>query len=213
MRMRMIVLGLMAALALAACGKPEEKAPPPPAPPAAFPNLFQTSYRAEATMTDSHGQTTEVVTIRDGQKMRMEFSGGGARTIISNPETGEVFVVMDQGGAPMAMRIAGLDMPDAATGWQNQYGGTAVRGGPCSAAGETGFEWATSDGNTSCVTGDGIFLRAAEAGRTTWETTSVQRGPQSAALFAPPAGVRIMDMSGMRGAAQEALDNMGKSGK
>jgi hypothetical protein len=212
--MRILALGMMAALALTGCGKPEEKAAEAPASVSeAFPNLFQASYRAEATMFDSEGKASPVVTIRDGQKMRMEFTGEGARTIISNPDTGEVFVVLNQGGTPMAMRIAGLDIPDVAAAWQTEYGATATRTGSCTIAGETGAEWSTEAGSSSCVTGDGIFLRATEGGRTTWETTSIQRGPQNAALFAPPTGVRIMDMSGMRGAAQDAIDKMGKAGQ
>jgi hypothetical protein len=105
----------------------------------------------------------------------------------------------------MAMRIGqqGTPVSDPSAEWSGDMAANATRTGTCSVAGENGVEWtraATEDGgeaNTACVTGDGIILRAKEGDRTVWETTSVQRGPQSAELFTLPPGVQVMDLGNM----------------
>jgi hypothetical protein len=60
---------------------------------------------------------------------------------------------------------------------------------------------------TACVTADGIILRAKEGDRIVWETTAISRGPQDAALFALPAGVKVVDVrdmvSGLKGMAEK----------
>jgi hypothetical protein len=166
----------------------------------AFPNLFQTAYRAEGTMTNPEdGQPMPVVMIRDGRRMRLEMtSAQGQMAIINNPDSGETFMVTSSGGQTVAMRVATADYSNPAEEWQAEMS-TATFVGPCSGAGQTGTEWTRTEGedvSNVCVTGDGIVLRASENGQTTWETTGVQRGSQNAALFAAPAGVRIVDMTG-----------------
>ena len=42
-----------------------------------------------------------------------------------------------------------------------------------------------------CVTSDGIMIQMKQGGEVVFDTTSVQRGPQDAALFEPPAGVQF----------------------
>lgn len=61
---------------------------------------------------------------------------------------------------------------------------------------------------TSCVTTDGILLKATEDGAVTWETTSVARGPQDPALFTLPAGVQVMDLGAMGPGMRAALEKM-----
>lgn len=207
--MRKTGLAIVAAAALAACGQggPGQSADSGGA--AVFPNLAGASYRAEVTVTHDAG-VLPLVLMRDGQRQRMEMqTPEGATTVIANAETGESFVITTAGGQTMAMRMEAPDFEDPAKEWSGEWSATARRTGACSAAGEQGSEWThDADGaaNTVCVTNDGIILRAAEDGRTVWETTSVQRGPQSAELFTVPAGVQVMDLGDVGRAMERALD-------
>lgn len=198
--MRRTALVLTAIAALAACNP---SAPTAPAGGGLFPNLSGSAYRAEALLTDEDGQTSPMVMIRDGAKLRMEFSSPqGQMTIVSNgPDS---FMISQQGGRTIAMR-AGADAQqaqDPSQVWQAELAATATRTGSCSGAGMSGSEWTSGmDGvaRTACVTDNGIILRAAENGRTTWETTSVQVGPQDPNLFVLPPGVQVMDLGNIPG--------------
>lgn len=206
--MRYAAFALVAVLAIAACN------PSAPSPQqteqhadAAFPNLINASYRAEATITGEDGRSVPMVMIRSGPKMRMEISAAqGASTIVSNGDTGESFVITNVGGRTMAMRITDMDQfKDPAAAWSAELATNATRSGACAFAGENGSEWTrTEDGavKTACVTEDGILLRATDAGRTVWETTSVERGAQGPELFEVPAGVQVLDLNNMRGMAE-----------
>jgi hypothetical protein len=202
MFMRVAVLALVSACALAACnpstpsGGGEQGASSSGA--GLFPSLFQTAYRAEAVVTDESGATTPMVMIRDGRKLRMEMAGPqGQMTIITNGDTGESYMITTAGGRTMAMRTT-LDQQDLpSANWEDELAETATRTGSCSAAGQSGGEWTSQEGgvvSTACITDDGIILRATEGDRVVWETTRVQRGPQNPALFALPAGVQVMDL-------------------
>jgi hypothetical protein len=197
--MRSAALALASVCVLAACN--------PSAPGGGgFPDLTSGSYRAEANIMADDGTTMPVVMIRDGRKLRMEMTipGAGQTVMITNPDTGEDFVISDVGGRQMAMRLSGQDTPvrDPAADWSGEMAANATRTGNCNVAGENGVEWtrAATEGDaasTSCVTSDGIILRGTDGDRVVWETTSVQRGPQSAELFALPAGVQVMDLGAM----------------
>jgi hypothetical protein len=199
--MRGLGLAVLAAAALAACNP---SAPSGDAGGVAevFPNLFQASYRAEATITHpDSGQTMPIVMIRSGEKVRMEMNGPqGAMVIVSNPETNETFSIVNAGGRQMALQMNADDVTDPNQDWTGEAGATFV--GPCTAGAESGAEWSRVEGettNTSCVSQDGIILRATTNGQTTWETTSISRGPQDASLFALPAGVQAMDLNNLGG--------------
>lgn len=213
--MRYAILAVVSACALAACN---------PSAPAGggtesadggglFPDLNGTAYRAEATLSNQDGTTMPIVMIRDGRNMRMEFNAAqGASTIITNGETGESYVITTQGGRQFAIRASGLDqgLQNPIDEWQGDLAQSATQTGTCSVAGETGTEWTKTtpeDGtDTVCVTNDGIILRATDDGRVAWETTSVQRGAQSAALFTLPEGVEAMDLGNMGNALNQALE-------
>lgn len=203
--MRSAALALVSVCALAACN------PAAPGGGGLFPDLTRGSYRAEATISNEDGSTMPVVMIRDGQKQRMEFnSPQGESTLIVNGETGEAFMITVAGGQTMAMRMsgAGEQFTDPAKEWSAELASTATRTGACSVAGQSGAEWTRAEegaANTVCVTDDGIILRAREGERVVWETTSVQRGPQDAALFTLPPGVQVMDLGNL-GAAMEAME-------
>jgi hypothetical protein len=112
----------------------------------------------------------------------------------------------------MAIRATGLSqgLQNPIDEWQGDLAQNATRTGTCTVAGETGAEWTKTtpeDGtDTVCVTEDGIILRATDDGRVAWETTSVQRGAQSAELFTLPEGVEAMDLGNMGDALNQALE-------
>jgi hypothetical protein len=213
--MRRVFLALASVCALTACN-PSAPAGDNQAADAGgglFPDLSRSAYRAEATITNPDGETLPVVMIRDGRKMRMEVNAPqGASTIITNAETGESFIISNQGGRTIAIRASGLNegLTNPVDEWQGELSQDATRTGSCSVAGENGAEWTKTteqDGtDTVCVTEDGIILRATDDGRVVWETTSVQRGAQSADLFALPPGVQVMDLGNMGGMLNEALE-------
>lgn len=213
--MRGAILAVVSVCALAACN------PAAPAGESAdagggggglFPDMTHAAYRAEATLSGDNG-TTPVVMIRDGANIRMEFSSADSpSTFISNGATGESYVITSAGGRTMAIRATGLNegIADPTANWQGELAQNSTRTGSCSVAGENGAEWTkttTEDGtDTVCVTEDGIILRATDDGAVVWETTSVQRGPQSADLFTLPPGVQAMDLGNMGDAMNQALE-------
>ncbi|MBL8544868.1 MAG: hypothetical protein JNL81_00295 [Hyphomonadaceae bacterium] len=212
--MRRLVVALVSVCALAACGQGAEQQNADAGGGAGgglFPDLHTASYRAEATLSNQEGESIPVVMVRDGQKIRMEMTTQGVgSTFITNGETGETFLLTNQGGRQMAIRASGMNEVDPADAWQGELAQTATRTGSCSVAGENGAEWTKTtaeDGTDSvCVTEDGIILRATDDGRVVWETTSVQRGPQSAELFALPAGVEATDLGNMGAMMNQALE-------
>lgn len=213
--MRALALVVIAAVSLAACeqqtGGTGGGSGGGQAASNVFPNLFQTAYRAEANITNpENGQVMPVVMIRDGHKMRMEMSGDQGQTvIIVDPDSGENLMISNAMGRQVAMRVHSDQIENPADVWARSMG-SATFAGPCAGAGQTGTSWAhTADDGTPetvCVTGDGIILKATHGDRTTWETTSVQRGPQAAALFQAPAGVQVMDLGGLTAQARAAAE-------
>lgn len=210
---------LAAALALAACspstptggGQSAESS-------SAFPNLTGASYRAEGTI-QAQGQTLPIVMIRSGDKMRMEVaSPQGQSIIVTNGDSGESFILTNAGGRQMAMRLTGDNdsFEDPAAGWGQDVAANATRTGSCSAAGESGAEWTRTDEDgatsTACVTSDGVILQATRDGQAVWQTNSVQRGPQSADLFALPPGVEMLDLNNIPGLA-EAIERAKGAGR
>lgn len=220
--LRHAALVLASALALAACNPNAQKAGQDGAGgqqqangagSGAFPNLLGASYRAEGVITSANGHSVPVVMIRSGGKMRMEMSRGdeGNVVIINNSDTHEAFSIFDRGGHQMAMRMdtSSNELANPVDMWRSELGESTPTG-PCTHAGQVGSGWRRDKNGTPrtvCVTNDGIILLMKEGERTTWDTTNVQRGPQDPALFALPAGVQVMDLSNMRGAA-EAVQRM-----
>ena len=211
--MRSFVAAL-ALVALAACGQPQAEAPAAAvdAGPGSAPDWANASYRAEGVITDENG-ATPIVMIRSGARMRMEFvSEQGPQVIITNPEAQEAIIITSAMGQSMAMRMSADTLPDAAKDWREELGADATRTGSCSVAGESGEEWtqntaeAGQTADSACVTSDGVILRGTSNGRVVWETTSVQRGPQSASLFTLPEGVQAMDLSNMGDAVNQAIE-------
>jgi hypothetical protein len=200
--MRISALALISACVLAACNPSAPSGGP-------FPNLTDASYRAEATIHGDDGQNLPVVMIRSGNKVRMEMNaaGQGAMVVVNNADTQENFVLMTRDGQTYAMQADPASYDNPIDNWNAEYAQTATRTGNCSIAGENGAEWTRTVENephVACVTEDGIILRATEGERVVWETTSVQRGPQDAALFTIPEGVQTMDLGAMMGQAGAA---------
>lgn len=216
--MRRAFLALISVCALAACNPsaPAGQSAETGAGGGAFPDLNATAFRAEATLTHTDGSTIPVVMIRDGRKMRMEVNAPqGAAIIITNGDTGESFVITNQGGRQIAIRAdsLGQGFENPVEEWQGDLAQNATRTGNCTVAGETGAEWTKTteaDGtDTVCVTEDGVILRATDDGRVAWETTSVQRGPQPANLFTLPEGVQTLDLGNAFNQALEAAKQRG----
>ena len=221
--MRKTVFGLALAAALAACnpaapeGQSVDQAQNSVA--AAFPDLFQTAYRAEAVITRSDGQSLPVVMIRSGKKARMEMTlPQGQMATILDQETNEAFVITNAMGRSMVIRQDMSDMENAPDiFWSPDTVQAFTQVGPCSHMGESGVEWQRlRDGGgtqNTCVTNDGIILWSTDSGRTTWQTTSVQRGAQDAALFTVPAGAQVVDLGNMRGMADAVAQAKAAAGQ
>lgn len=208
--MRRTMVALVSVCALAACGQNAQQQTADAGGGGLFPDLNAAAYRAEATLNNGDGETIPAVMVRDGKKVRFEVNAQqGASIMISNGDTGETFVITNQGGRTIAIRASGVDtgVSNPMDSWQGELSENATRTGSCSVAGENGAEWTkttTEDGtDTVCVTEDGIILRLTDDGRVAWETTRVQRGPQDAAQFALPEGVQVMDLGNL-GALVEA---------
>lgn len=210
-----VMLAAAAAIGLAGCSQetPSSATPPPAA--NVFPDLFAASYRAEANIRNPQsGELSPVVVYRSGRKQRIEFTSNGAQTaVVADAEAGQGFLISQQGGRRMAMRMPLGDdsMRDAMMDWTQGRATTFI--GACAGAGQVGAEWRMeptaedSVERTACVTADGILLKATEAGATTWETTAVTRGPQDPALFAPPADAIDMGaLAAQAGRMKAALD-------
>ena len=205
--MRISALALISACVLAACN--------PSAPSGGaglFPNLTDANYRAEATINGEDGQSLPVVMIRSGNKVRMEMNaaGQGGMVVVNNADTQENFVLMTRDGQTYAIQADPSQYDNPIDNWNAEYASTATRTGDCSVAGENGAAWTRDvegQPHTACVTQDGIILRATEGERVVWETTSVQRGPQDAALFTIPEGVQTMDLGAIMGQAGAAGAN------
>jgi hypothetical protein len=111
----------------------------------------------------------------------------------------------------VAVRIDDADAPQPLeTAWAALGEDNARSGGRCEVAGETGHQWRPREETAgveriACITEDGIVLRVTENGRALWEATSVQRGPQDAALFGVPAGYQLIDPQRV---AEEVGQNM-----
>lgn len=214
--MRVLLIGA-AALALAACGQGANQAGQSAdagGAGGAFPNLFQTAYRAEATTNPTDGVSTTIVMIRDGRKMRMEFAGptGPVATIL-DPDAQVAYTLMPSQRTAMRIPLDQVMEQSPEEQWnEDLQGGGATRVGDCNVAGESGQAWRKTDeaGETSeaCVTGDGILLRAQQGERVVWETTSVQRGPQAAENFVVPEGYNVMDMGALMDSAKGMMEQL-----
>lgn len=223
--MRMIVATAFAVLALAACNQNNTAQNGAASTPASassgsasggglFPDLFSASYREEATITRD-GKTLPVLVQRDHHKMRMEFDTDHGHNIsIMDPDANEYIGIMTVNGQTMGMRMHDAStMNDINAAWHDAAA-KAHRAGDCAVAGEHGQVWESVDEGganprSACVTSDGILLRTTDNGATTWEATSVTRGPQPAEAFRAPAGVRLMDLGpGAQAAAAAAMAKM-----
>jgi len=216
--MRVAALVVVSVLALAACSKPAENGAAAPGSPQAgaanpggvvgnmFPNLFQASYRMEATVSSREGQSMPIVMVRSGENMRMEMDARGQHIVaIHNATTHQGYTLMNMAGRQVAMQVdmTGTNSQDPLSMWRNTEGYTITHGGPCAGAGQTGSEWTSTkaataeepaETHTVCATSDGIVLQVRNGDQVAFQTTSVQRGPQDPALFNLPPGVQVMNM-------------------
>lgn len=222
MKLRIGLAAALACAALASCGQSAPGAegaqassnPAAEAAAAMFPNLFSASYRAEARVHTDEGDR-QVTIYRAGKKQRMELDATTA--IVSDLDAQQGMMIRTEGGRATVMRMT-LDndtMRDAMASWLE--GRTTTRVGPCMGAGQVGTQWSIAPTEeepgqqSTCVTDDGIILKAERDGAVVWETTSVARGPQDPALFAAPEGAQVIDLSAM-GAQMRAMAEKARSG-
>jgi hypothetical protein len=116
--------------------------------------------------------------------------------------------------AGVAVRIDDADAPQPLeTAWEALGADNARSAGRCEVAGERGNRWrpreeAAGVERIACITDDGIVLRVSENGHTLWETSSLQRGAQDAALFGIPAGYQVIDPQRMAEQIGENLERL-----
>ncbi|WP_426957956.1 hypothetical protein [Muricoccus radiodurans] len=152
------------------------------------------------------------------REMRMAFSpstgkqrvdpGGGVGWMLIDRRANTAVMVMDAQRATMAMPPATV----AAMTQSVPPGATFTRRGGGTVAGNTCTEWEMTAGGargTSCITDDGVLLRAVTTGpngaAVTMEATQVAYGPIDAAQLTVPQGYTVMPtpggLSGAPGAA------------
>ena len=133
------------------------------------------------------------------ERMRWDTAGGRYRV---DPPTPGMWMVVDEHAHTMTvMREAeheALVMPRSATshaGPGAASGRTYERRGTDTVAGQPCTVWRTTDDRgtevLSCITADGVLLRASVGGHTVIEAKSVAYGPEPASVFAVPEGFRV----------------------
>lgn len=128
---------------------------------------------------------------------RMRWAAATA-TVRIDPPTKGMWMVMDMHAHHMATvreadhSVLEIDQSDAMPGPAPTA--TFVRRGQSSVAGLPCTEWLTQDvtgtPTLACITGDGVLLRAAAAGRVLVEALEVTYGPVDPAVFGIPEGYR-----------------------
>lgn len=180
----------------------------------AWPDLFPrpTASYSGVYEFSAEGKTAEVTIAAADGRQRLEFppgSGlGGAQGNFSQVMTtggeGGAMTMWPEGeGAPMiatTMKKSDLGAAANAFGVDPAAAADAKRTGTDEIAGEKcavyeiASPMAGEAPGEACVTRDGIVLRASGEGQNVMLAKSIDRGPQDAALFAPPAGYEIVDM-------------------
>ncbi|MCX7359174.1 MAG: hypothetical protein NT015_13650 [Alphaproteobacteria bacterium] len=210
--MRIAALAFVSLLALGACNpstSSNSDAPAAAANDATPPQASGVAFRQEATLTIG-GQSIHQIIYHDGARIRTEMPSpaGGSMTSIVNSETHEAISIMQIGGRTMATRTdlsqvqSGASQPVDIDALRAQMQARTHRVGDCSAGGENGSEWsvepppevqAPAVARTMCLTNDGIMIQMKQDGVIVFDTTSLQRGPQDASLFAVPPGVQVTE--------------------
>jgi len=119
-------------------------------------------------------------------------------------------------GTGTAVRIADADVPKPMEeAWVTLGAANARNVGACNVAGEKGDAWTpkeTAEGvsRVACITQDGIVLEIKEGERVLWQATSVQRGPQDAALFGVPPGYQVIDPQAVAESVGDTMQEIGQ---
>lgn len=205
-------------LALAAACSPQgapagkEKADAAPTAPTAGGGVY-----SEFQLTGDNKKVLNGKLYRDGGNTRMEFTDPDKGPVVIITTASEAIIVGEENGKKTALKLptagiggaTGLDM-----NWATMIDQTkSTKLGPCSAAGQQGELWRTTEDGSdreACVTSDGVILEGKEAGVTVWQATKVERGPQPASLFAVPEGVEVIDMGAMMKGFGAEMEKLGK---
>lgn len=140
------------------------------------------------------------------QEMRMDFSPSTGRQRV-DPPGGMQWILIDQRAQSAVMVIdaqrSTMAMPPATVAAMTQdapAGATFTRKGSATVAGTACTEWEMAVGGmqgTSCITDDGVLLRAVTAtpnGAVTMEATQVTYGTIDPARLTVPSGYTAMQM-------------------
>lgn len=175
------------------------------------------------------GAAMEVKIAASGVRQRLDFppgagvggAGGQWSQAMVNENAGEKLLMWPEGdGAPaIATMMSRKDLGAMASafGVDADRQASAKRTGTDNIAGLdcAVWEFAVGDGETpgeACVTRDGIPLRVVSGGQTVMLAKSIERGPQDASRFAPPAGYEIVDMGECMRMGAEMMEAM-RAGK
>lgn len=115
----------------------------------------------------------------------------------------------------VAVRLQDANAPQPLeSAWAALGADNARSTGKCEVAGEEGHEWTPREApapgveRTACITDDGIVLRVRENNQVLWQATSLQRGPQDAALFGVPQGYQLIDPQAVADQVGENLQQL-----
>jgi hypothetical protein len=168
----------------------------------------------------------------DGAERRMTIYASGGRTRVEGPPpprlgaTGAIATIRDGGGqmlsfrvgpdAPKLAMVTGLDKLGAASALfsvdrdrpaAHLVGADAVAGFACRVWQVDPTEQAA--GRQMCLTDDGMMLRVnpiGAPGKPLLIADGISKGPQDAALFAPPAGYEVIDYAPCLTLASDAME-------
>jgi hypothetical protein len=202
-RMRWVDLVCVAAVALvSACSAGAD-----------YPTFTAKQYRLEGNRTLPGTEISGPATFyRDGERLRYEgvLNGYGIATVIYDPARNAAYLLQSSpprrrlfAGAPprpIASRLNDAEIRQPLEVAWAALGADGARSfGRCRIAGERGVFWRTRQPvapgivRTACITPDGIVLQLTENDTVLFRATSLQRGPQTAALFEIPETYQIID--------------------
>lgn len=220
---------MAAVMALAACSP---QTPPssasPSGPSASAPSTTAREFASEMLLTKPDAKPGQPTTMTAkvhvaGDKMRWEINDPDEGPVVMIATADATFIIAKSGSQQTAIKLPGSR---ALTDFAVQFpglseamadaSGAGVKVGSCTAAGVTGalyrLDGAAGSGTEVCVAPQGFPLESRENGKVVMQTTKFTPGPQDAALFAPPAGVPVQDMTElMKGIDPKALEAMEKA--
>ncbi|MFP8967512.1 hypothetical protein ACKC9G_13090 [Pokkaliibacter sp. CJK22405] len=187
---------------------------------AATPPLPKAAYQAQADVYDvRHNRHYQAMVNANALVMRMKVAKpvdlsklpGDAIVVVADQGTESAFMYPTGRLAPNEKMVMRATLQQASrflggiTTDIRQFEGTP--GQQRTIAGEHCREWKLHDkagslpDTNACLTDDGVLLSVVQPGISTplYLVSNIERGPQAASLFMPPAGYQVMNVGGMLG--------------